>query len=341
MLQDQVHNKNDRPLRSPLATPPNDGEISRGSRFESVIVLTSDLRALRTQIQSLRNAGKIFSRRDGMPDFSLVTGAEPTVPILYQEEPTVLITVQGRQHISIASEQLSVASGQYCVMPTGTPLTSHVIEPSHTEPFVGMVIKLNQQLITELIAENDWDWEMRGASSVAVSALDQELADAVFRMLRLLEQPKEQLVLGPLMERELLWRLLLGEQCAIMLQIGRSNHELSRIQRAIRWIHGHYAETVRSQVLAKIACMSISSLNRHFRAATGMSPIEYQKQIRLRQARSRLIQDDADVASVGAEVGYDSPSQFGREYRRLFGISPGKDARRMRFTRIHTDKFRH
>jgi transcriptional regulator GlxA family with amidase domain len=137
-------------------------------------------------------------------------------------------------------------------------------------------------------------------------------------------------VLRPLIEREIVWRLLCGEQGEIVRQIGLADSRLSRIRRAIRAIRERYAEPLEIEVLAKQVAMSPTSFHRHFRAATAMSPLQYQKQIRLQQARSRLMANGDDVAKVGFSVGYDSPSQFSREYTRFFGAPPGRDAARLR-----------
>ena len=137
-------------------------------------------------------------------------------------------------------------------------------------------------------------------------------------------------MLAPMFEREILWRLLAGEQGAMVRQIGLADSRLSQISHAIRWIRGHYAEALPTEELAGLVGMSVSSFHRHFRAATSMSPLQYQKRIRLQEARARLLAASGDVAAVGFEVGYDSPSQFCREYRRLFGAPPGRDIARLR-----------
>jgi transcriptional regulator GlxA family with amidase domain len=136
-------------------------------------------------------------------------------------------------------------------------------------------------------------------------------------------------VLAPAIEREIYWRLITGEQGAMIRQLGLADSRLSRIDRAVRWIRDHHAETLRIDDLAAIAHMSATSFFRHFRAVTSLTPIQYQKQVRLQQARARLLIDPGDVAMVGHAVGYESPSQFSHDYRRLFGAPPGRDAARL------------
>ena len=158
------------------------------------------------------------------------------------------------------------------------------------------------------------------------------MLDAVIRMLRLLDRPADAPVLAPLIEREILWRLLTGPHGDVVRQIGLADSGLSHITRAIGWIRDNYAEPMRIADLARLAGMSASAFHRHFRAVTTMSPLQFQKRIRLQEARSLLVAQPGDVAGVGHLVGYDSPTQFNREYRRLFGAPPGQDATRLRAT---------
>ena len=161
--------------------------------------------------------------------------------------------------------------------------------------------------------------------AIAVSELSSDLADCVVRLLRLLDRPADSPILAPSLEREILWRLINGPQGAIVRQIGLADSRMSQIARAVRWLRRHFAETVRIEDLAKIADMSISSLHRHFRNITSLTPIQYQKQLRLHAARARLMATRENISEVGFSVGYDSPSQFSREYRQMFGKPPGKD----------------
>jgi AraC-like DNA-binding protein len=163
-----------------------------------------------------------------------------------------------------------------------------------------------------------------------VSAAPTELLDAVLRLLRLLERPRDLDVLAPLIKREILWWLMVAEQGATVRQLGLADSSLSHIARAVRWIREHYASTFRVEEVAELCGMSASAFYRNFQAVTAMSPIQFQKQIRLQQARLQLAAHPDDVAGVGFRVGYESPSQFSREYRRQFGAPPSQDAQRLR-----------
>jgi transcriptional regulator GlxA family with amidase domain len=166
--------------------------------------------------------------------------------------------------------------------------------------------------------------------AIATGEAGPDLLDALARILRLLDQPADAHVLAPLIEREVLWRLLTRPYGAMIRQIGLADSGLSHVSRAIRWLRDNYSEPMRIEDLARVAGMSPAAFHRHFRAVTAMSPLQFQKRIRLQEARSLLVARPDDVAGVGHLVGYDSPSQFNREYRRLFGAPPGHDSARLR-----------
>ncbi|MGW3609863.1 helix-turn-helix domain-containing protein [Micromonospora sp. NPDC005163] len=164
---------------------------------------------------------------------------------------------------------------------------------------------------------------------MVVSDAPDDLGDAVIRLLRLLERPRDVTVLAPLIKREILWLLLTGEQGAAVRQLGLADSSLSHIARAVRWIRDHYAQSFRVEDLARLSGMSVSAFYRNFQAVTAMSPIQFQKQIRLQEARLLLATHSSDVTGVGIRVGYESPSQFSREYRRQFGAPPSQVAARL------------
>jgi transcriptional regulator GlxA family with amidase domain len=196
---------------------------------------------------------------------------------------------------------------------------------------VGLVLRpaAIAPLLLDAPAER-WSRATAGLPAIATGEAGPDLLDAVARMLRLLDRPADARVLAPLIEREILWRLLTGPHGGMIRQIGLADSGLSHVSRSIRWIRDNYAEPVRIEQLARLAGMSAPAFHRHFRAVTNMSPLQFQKRIRLQEARSLLVARPDDVAGVGHLVGYDSPSQFNREYRRLFGAPPGQDSKRLR-----------
>lgn len=206
---------------------------------------------------------------------------------------------------------------------------------SPREPALGFELVLCPSTIASLLLEADpaWSSSARKASArpaLGVADAAPELLDAVIRMLSLLGSPNDRAMLAPMIEREILWRLLTGPLGPTVRQIGLADSSITHISRAVRWINEHYAEPLRVDHLASTCSMSTSAFHRKFRAVTAMSPLQFQKQIRLHKSRLLLMTGIDDVATVGYQVGYDSSSQFNREYRRQFGLPPGRDAARLR-----------
>lgn len=246
-------------------------------------------------------------------------------------EPLVAIVAQGEKRCLLGKREFSYGAGQYLVVSVELPVRSHIVSASEEKPFLAVMLSLKHTVIAALVLETGATASSPAAlSGMAVSDAPADLLEAIVRLLRLLEQPKDIPVLLPGVEREILWRLLNGDQGALVRQIGFADSRLTKISHAIRAIRARYAESIRVEDLAEQASMSLSTFHRHFRAVTAMTPIQYQKLVRLQEARARLMAKAGDVASVGFAVGYDSPSQFNREYTRLFGAPPGRDAARLR-----------
>jgi AraC-like DNA-binding protein len=254
-----------------------------------------------------------------------------TRPVTSVCEPAFALVAQGKKRTVLGDTVFEYCSGRYLVATVDLPIVSRVVRATRAEPYLGFVLTLNPTAIATLMLETaSNDRRVAEPLGLAVSQASPELLDAVARVLRLLSRPQDVAVLAPMLEREILWRLLTGEQGAMVRQIGLAGSRLSQIRRAIHWIRAHYSEPLPTAELAHVAGMSDSSFHRHFRAVTTMSPLQYQKRIRLQEARSRLLADAKVIASVGHDVGYESPSQFSREYSRLFGVPPGKDIARLR-----------
>ena len=246
-------------------------------------------------------------------------------------EPVFALVAQGAKRAYLGERLLEYHAGQCLVVTVDLPMCGHVTEASAKKPFLAMGLTLKPAAIASLLLDTASQAPaMLNPFGAAVIDATPELLDPVVRLLRLLERAEDVPVLAPMIEREILWRILNGSQSALLRQIGLADSRLSHVGRAIRWIRMHYAEVLRTEELAELAAMSVSSFHRHFRAVTAMSPLQYQKQIRLQEARSQLLTTSKDVASVGLGVGYDSASQFSREYSRLFGRPPGRDAERLR-----------
>ena len=250
---------------------------------------------------------------------------------------TVLALVaQGAKRLALGDRVYDYRAGQYLVASVDLPVTGHFVDVSPEHPALGFGLVLRSSVVAELLLRagpTDLPPAPGGApSGIAVSDAPDELVDAAVRMLRLLDRPRDAAILAPLIEREIVWRLLTGDQGATVRQLGLADSSLAHVARAVRWIRDHYAESFRVEDAARVSGMSVSAFYRNFQAVTAMSPIQFQKQIRLQQARLLLATHTHDVTGVGHRVGYDSPSQFSREYRRQFGAPPSRDALRLRET---------
>ena len=243
-------------------------------------------------------------------------------------EPMLCVILEGAKQTTLGSESHSYRAGDYLVVSADLPVSGQVL----TAPYLALGLPLDPATAAELLIETEGglaadETPIRG---LAVSAMDAEMVDTVTRLVRLLDRPGDAAVLAPMIRRELLWRLMQGEHAAMVRQIAAVDGRLAQVKRAIRWIRTHYAEPMTIGGLAALAGMSETSLHRHFKAVTSMSPLQYQKQVRLQEARNRLLGQGGDIAGVGFAVGYDSPSQFSREYSRQFGRPPGRDLERLR-----------
>jgi len=266
-------------------------------------------------------------------DGLLVSKVETVEPEYSLTEPLFVLLAQGGKRLMLGDRVYEYRAGECLVVTTDLPVTGHFLDASPREPALGMGLVLRPAAIAPLLLEaaaGRWSRTTTGPPAIATGVVGSDLLDAVARLLRLLDHPADVPVLAPLVEREILWRLLTGRHGAVLRQIGLADSGLSHVNRAIRWIRDNYAEPMRIEELARLVGMSGSALHRNFRAVTTMSPLQFQKRIRLQEARSLLVAGADDVAGVGHLVGYDSPSQFNREYRRLFGAPPGQDAARLR-----------
>jgi AraC-like DNA-binding protein len=282
--------------------------------------------------------------RDGLtpttlPGLSIVRSTTDTESMGGIAEPTLAVVAQGVKETTLNGRTFTYSAGQFLVVSVDLPVVGHVTQGTREEPFLACAVELRPERIAGLLLETAWRAAVAGQEitdatplGIAVSDASPALLDAIGRLLALLDAPDDAAALAAGIEREILWRLITGPQGTTIRQIGLADSRLAHLARAIRWIRGHYDETLRVEELASLAAMSVSSFHRHFRATTSMTPIQFQKQIRLYEARARLLAEPGDVTGVGYAVGYDSPSQFSREYRRMFGVPPSRDAQALRHT---------
>jgi AraC-like DNA-binding protein len=248
-------------------------------------------------------------------------------------EPLLVVMAQGGKRLLLGDQLYEYRAGDCLVVTAPLPVTGHWIDMDGSGEALGMGLVLRPPAIAALLVQarpGPWSRGTATAPAIATGKASPELLDAAARMLRLLDHPTDAPVLAPLITQEILWRLLAGPLGETIRQIGLADSDVSHVSRAIAWIRDNYAEPMRIDDLARISGMSASAFHRHFRAVTAMSPLQFQKRIRLQHARSLLLAHPRDIAGIGHRVGYDSPSQFNREYRRLFGAPPGQDAERLR-----------
>ena len=251
-------------------------------------------------------------------------GAAPQ-PVSGVYQPMMALILSGAKEIAIGDRRLRYDPASYFIATVELPASGCVKLDQPNEQYLAVSLDLDSDQLASVLSEADVP-SPTAEPAFAVNPVTSELLDAWLRLLRLLDAPQDIAVLAPLCEREILYRLLQGPQGAIVRQIARADSRLSQVRRAIALIRDKFDRPLRVEALADVAGMSPASLHRHFRTATAMSPLQYQKSLRLQEAR-RLILAGRDVAAAGFAVGYESASQFSREYARLFGSPPSRDAK--------------
>jgi len=249
----------------------------------------------------------------------------PDFGVIY---PGLCMVAQGQKELLLGSEVFSNCPGQYLVSSAEIPLSARVVGATPAKPHLSLILHFDLLSLRSLIEEAQLPTPPGGGASqrgIYVSRTWPALLDAVLRLVRLLQSPAEIPVLGPMIEREILFRLLLDESSAVLHRTAQADSQPQRIGVAIVWLKRHFREAFSIDDLARRVGMSTSSFHQWFRNITGMSPLQYQKQLRLQEARSILRNERKDVGTVSRHVGYESSSQFSREYSRLFGNPPMRE----------------
>jgi AraC-like DNA-binding protein len=260
---------------------------------------------------------------------SLFRADRPTVPLPAVYDASLCLIAQGAKRVSLAEQSLVYDAAHYLLVSVDLPLVGHVTEADPAAPYLCCKIDIDQAALADLIlAEKDLGPSV-GMPALAVYRSDGDLIDAACRLVRLLDHPEDIRALAPLLEREILYRLLTGPHGPSLRYMAVADSHLSQVSRAIAAIRAGYQEQLRIGDIAAVAGMSPSSLHEHFKAVTRMTPLAYQKQLRLQEARRLMLTNGASAGSAGFAVGYDSASQFSREYARLFGAPPRRDIERL------------
>ncbi|GGD47149.1 AraC family transcriptional regulator [Pseudoxanthomonas indica] len=256
----------------------------------------------------------------------------PSEPMRGIQDPALCLIVQGCKQTMLGEDVYEYDASRYLVASVDLPITGQVIRATPEEPYLSLVLKLPPADIAALVtkAEEASAPLPPPSRGLSVSRCDPELLDAVLRLVRLLDAPQDIAMLAPLVIREIHYRLLRSDQGGNLRHIAMPDSQGHRVAKAIGWLRQNYAQPMRIDHIAEQVHMSPSALHHHFKAVTTMSPLQYQKQLRLQEARRLMLAEVVDAATAGHRVGYESPSQFSREYSRMFGAPPLRDVERLR-----------
>jgi AraC-like DNA-binding protein len=267
-----------------------------------------------------------------MPEVMLVRRTAPSAPCSGTYTPSVIVVAQGSKRVNLGQTSFVYDQSRFLLTSIDLPIVSQVVEASEAKPLLAMAIKLEMPMVRELLSREEVRVRDSASNSPAMATgeITAELLSACCRLVDLLATPQDIPYLGSLIQREIIYRLLCGPEGARLRAIATSGDQSHRTARAISWIRDNYAKAVRVDDLAEIAGMGVSTLHHHFRVLTHMSPLQYQKQLRLQAARGLMLIDGQDASTVAFEVGYESVSQFNREYSRFFGQPPMRDIKTLR-----------
>ena len=288
-------------------------------------------------MSALAHAVSSFAQTDGdyttaVPALTLHRRSAPTEPLHCIYSLGLGVIAQGGKQVMLGDEVINYSPGQSMLTTIDLPVVSHVTQASIRKPFLGLLLTLDARQIVQLASELDLAQpsKERALRPVSIERLDQALLDALVRLVELLDEPALIPRLAPLIQQAITIRLLTGRygpQLRQLVAIGSSSQQIAK---AVTWLKLNFTQTLHVDELAARTHMSPSTFRQHFRAITGMSPLQFQKQLRLQEARQLMLNQSLDAGNAGGRVGYESASQFSREYSRLFGAPPQRDIRRMR-----------
>jgi AraC-like DNA-binding protein len=279
-----------------------------------------------------RWTGKVERIETAIPGLILARRVAPTEPMSGMYEPSICLVAQGSKRVVLGDDTYVYDAHHFLITSVDLPTVVQVIEASREKPFLGLMLKLDQREISQLMVDSHLPPPRAQQSSrgMATGEVTLPLLNAFQRLLDLLAEPKDIPILAPIIQREISYRLLVGDQGARLRQIASAGSQGHQIARAIDWLKGNYTRPLRIDDLARQVNMSTSTFHHHFRALTAMSPLQYQKWLRLNEARRLMLTERLDATAVAFQVGYESPSQFSREYSRLFGAPPLRDINSLR-----------
>jgi len=271
-----------------------------------------------------------------IPELTLFRRANPTPCYKATYEPSITVFVQGRKRINLGGEEYLCDESSFLLSSIDVPVQSQIVGVSEAVPLLFLLLRLDMPMVREILSHDHV--AMPNAAphrrGLAVGETTTGLLSACIRLIELLDTPEDILFLSHLFQREIVYRILRTPQAARLRAIATSGDISHRTARAIAWLRGNFAKPLRMEELARIARMGVSTLHHQFRALTAMSPLQFQKQLRLQTARERMLMDGLDATSAAYEVGYESVSQFNREYSRFFGLPPMRDIKALKDSKV-------
>ena len=266
-------------------------------------------------------------RMAAMPGVHLMRFGWRSLPLVSTQFPCMALVLQGTKSSEFAGQHLEYGAGQFLLASVDVPAASRIENASKSHPLLAVAVEIDFAEVKDVIQRCDILPQPSTQSAITVFDADSDLLEAVVRLLRLLDRPEQAKPLAPLIRQEIYYRLLSGASGSRLLEICRRGSPSARVTNAIAWLRKHFAEGFLVADLARQVGMSPASFHQHFKAVTGMTPIHYQKRIRLQEARKSLLLDSIDIGEASFRVGYQSHSQFSKDYRRYFGRLPKDDVR--------------
>ncbi|EGQ8919817.1 AraC family transcriptional regulator [Vibrio parahaemolyticus] len=256
----------------------------------------------------------------------------PTPPTSYTHNPSICLIAQGRKRVLLGEESFIYDANHFLISSVDLPIIANIIEASEEQPYLGLIMELDLTEISQLIVDSELAFTQakEAQKGIAVGELSESLLDAFVRLAELLDEGQNIKILAPIIKREIFYRLLMSEQGTRLHQIVTAGSHSHQIAKAIDWLKNNFVKPLSVGDLASYTGMSKSSFYTHFRSMTSMTPLQFQKKLRLSEARRLMLTENLDAMAATFKVGYESPSQFSREYSRLFGAPPSKDIKSLR-----------
>ncbi|ACY53714.1 MULTISPECIES: AraC family transcriptional regulator [Vibrio] len=292
--------------------------------------LASAIEKLAKHIEKWANGANQYDTE--IPGLRFSRWATPTPPTSYTHNPSICLIAQGRKRVLLGEDSFVYDANHFLISSVDLPIIANIIEASEDKPYLGVIMELDLTEISQLIVDSEltFNQSKEAQKGIAVGELSEPLLDAFLRLIELLDEGQSIKILAPIIKREIFYRLLITEQGARLNQIVTAGSHSHQIAKAIDWLKNNFVKPLSVSELAAYSGMSKSAFYTHFRSMTSMTPLQFQKKLRLSEARRLMLTENLDAMATTFKVGYESPSQFSREYSRLFGAPPSKDIKSLR-----------